>query len=101
MQHLGEPIHIHQVEATDGILTSEYIVYDSEGTEAARGKSSQTRNSVTPNLSGSEIQPCLMFVDQLGRPLPPTVLEEEHAEAFKWKTQSTRDTESIYWTVFL
>lgn len=38
VQHLGEPIHIHQVEAADWILTSEYIVYGSEGTEATRGK---------------------------------------------------------------
>lgn len=46
VQHLGEPIHIHQVEGTDWILTAEYIVYDLEGTEAAGGKSRQDAQTV-------------------------------------------------------
>lgn len=69
MQHLGEPIHIHQVEGTDWILTPEYIVYD------WREPRLQEENPGR-RVQEKHVQMCFF-------------------EAYRYKTKSTRNTETM------
>lgn len=101
MQHLGEPIHIHQVEGTDWILTPEYIVYDWREPrlqEENPGRLATVRQQSDKMQPRDDRRSQVFFL--IVRPPPPTVLEEKHVQmcffkAYRYKTKSTRDTETM------